>query len=307
VFDEQPGLWRSLTIDPATQPEGCRPRAWLSAKLALLQRVGWAVECFNLRPGAPLGGADLAGALRCLTPMAARSVWLLSEQAPGDASWAALACLSQLTELDVRCSSLPPAAVALLPQLPHLASLLWVSDSAFQEGLFDAIAQLADLTLMQEQGGAGGGWEPPLPTFPALQAFKFDCRASSRWVGTNGVLLVLLLLLLLLLLWPSLRLLLILRQGRPGISPGFLCKFWPPVNACNRRTADPSTRLRCLPISPRTHPVQVAGMQLPGCELSLRERPRGQPPWRVLHLSVLRRPTVLHLLLQALLSASAAA
>jgi hypothetical protein len=101
VFYGQPGLWRSLTIDPATRPEGCRPRAWLSAKLALLQRVGWAVECFNLRPGVPLGGAKLAGALRCLTPAAARSVWLLSEQAPGDASWAALARLSQLTELDV--------------------------------------------------------------------------------------------------------------------------------------------------------------------------------------------------------------
>ena len=48
-------------------------------------------------------------------------------------------------------------------------------------------------------------------------------------------------------------------------------------------------------------------MQLSGCELSLRERPHGQTPWRVLHLQGLRRPAALQPLLQALLPASAAA
>ena len=103
--------------------------------------------------------------------------------------------------------------MALLPQLRHLASMRWVSDSTFPDGLIDAIAQLAaltrlslistaplpphyqltqleglaDLTLMQEQGGAGGGWEPPLPaSFPALQAYKFDCQQGAIAIKVGG-------------------------------------------------------------------------------------------------------------------------
>ena len=118
-----------------------------------------------------------------------------------------MARLSQLTELDVRCRSLRPAAGAALRQLPLLASMRWASDSAFLAALMGSIAQLAaltrlslistallpphhqlsqlaaleDLTLMQAEGGP---WEPPLPaSFPSLRAYKFDCQQGGIKVG----------------------------------------------------------------------------------------------------------------------------
>ena len=61
------------------------------------------------------------------------------------------------------------------------------------------------------------------------------------------------------------------------------------------------------PLLPHASLLQVAGMRMSGCEVGMKDRPRGKAPWRVLRVSGPWRPLALQALLAALLLPEAVA
>ena len=159
LFFSEPGLWRSLSLQPgALTSQRATPLAWYASKTWLLRRITGLVttvdvqdsrsiiEC--LSDSGPPGSLALPDLLWLLQPGVLRGVAIQHSGELPAAVAAVLPRFPQLTSLTLHCQHLPTNTPGIVSRLGQLRSLCW-RGSSVSYLLMDSILHLQHLTSLE--------------------------------------------------------------------------------------------------------------------------------------------------------------